>query len=48
MLSTKAGNACIYVLSQLPGLRAVAQLSRLGCFSEAMRDVDLLVTVGAR
>ncbi|HEY6033176.1 MAG TPA: DUF4132 domain-containing protein, partial [Kofleriaceae bacterium] len=29
-LSTKAGNACIYVLSQLPGLRAVAQLSRLG------------------
>jgi hypothetical protein len=29
-LSTRAGNACIYVLSQLPGLRAVAQLSRLG------------------
>jgi len=29
-LSTKVGNACIYVLSQLPGLRAVAQLSRLG------------------
>src|SRR5258706_7001146 len=29
-LSTKAGNACIYVLSQLPGMRAVAQLSRLG------------------
>jgi hypothetical protein len=29
-LSTRAGNACIYVLSQLPGMRAVAQLSRLG------------------
>jgi len=29
-LSTRGGNACIYVLSQLPGLRAVAQLSRLG------------------
>ena len=29
-LSTKAGNACIYVLSQLPGMRSVAQLSRLG------------------
>ena len=29
-LSQKAGNACIYVLSQLPGLRAVSQLSRLG------------------
>jgi hypothetical protein len=29
-LSSKAGNACIYVLSQLPGMRAVAQLSRLG------------------
>lgn len=29
-LSTKGGNACIYVLSQLPGLRSVAQLSRLG------------------
>jgi hypothetical protein len=29
-LSTKAGNACIHVLSQLPGMRAVAQLSRLG------------------
>lgn len=29
-LSMKVGNACIHVLSQLPGMRAVAQLSRLG------------------
>jgi hypothetical protein len=29
-VATKVGNACIYVLSQLPGMRAVSQLSRLG------------------
>jgi len=42
-LSTKAGNACIYVLSQLPGLRAVAQLSRLGSrlrYRQALALVD--------
>lgn len=42
-LSTKAGNACIYVLSQLPGLRAVAQLSRLGSrvrYKQALALVD--------
>ncbi|HET9987164.1 MAG TPA: DUF4132 domain-containing protein, partial [Kofleriaceae bacterium] len=42
-LSTRAGNACIYVLSQLPGLRAVAQLSRLGTrlrYKQAIALVD--------
>lgn len=42
-LSTKAGNACIYVLSQLPGMRAVAQLSRLGArvrYSQALALID--------
>jgi hypothetical protein len=42
-LSSKAGNACIYVLSQLPGLRAVAQLSRLASrvrYKQALALVD--------
>jgi hypothetical protein len=42
-LSTKAGNACIYVLSQLPGMRAVSQLSRLGArirYTKALALVD--------
>lgn len=42
-LSMKAGNACIYVLSQLPGSRAVAQLSRLGSrlrYKQALALVD--------
>jgi Domain of unknown function (DUF4132) len=42
-LSTKAGNACIYVLSQLPGMRAVSQLSRLGArirYQKALALVD--------
>jgi hypothetical protein len=42
-LSTRGGNACIYVLSQLPGLRAVAQLSRLGSrlrYKQALALVD--------
>ncbi|HEU0035103.1 MAG TPA: DUF4132 domain-containing protein [Kofleriaceae bacterium] len=42
-LSTKAGNACIHVLSQLPGMRAVAQLSRLGSrvrYRQALALVD--------
>ena len=42
-LSTRAGNACIHVLSQLPGSRAVAQLSRLGSrirYKQALALVD--------
>lgn len=42
-LSTKAGNACIWVLSQRAGMRAVAQLSRLGArlkYKQAIALVD--------
>ncbi len=41
-LSTKAGNACIYVLSQLPGLRAVSQLSRLGSRIRYTKALELV------
>lgn len=42
-LSMKVGNACIYTLWQLPGLRAVAQLSRLAArvrYKQALALVD--------
>lgn len=42
-LAMKVGNACIYTLCQLPGLRAVAQLSRLSArvrYKQALALVD--------
>lgn len=42
-LSMKVGNACIYTLCQLPGLRAVAQLSRLAArvrYKQALALID--------
>ncbi|MEO8552037.1 MAG: DUF4132 domain-containing protein [Kofleriaceae bacterium] len=50
-LSTKAGNACIWVLSQLPGMRAVAQLARLGArirYRQAVALVDKAKLEAAR
>jgi uncharacterized protein DUF4132 len=50
-LSMKAGNACIYVLSQLPGMRAVAQLSRLGTrvrYKQALALVEKAMVECAR
>jgi len=50
-LSTKAGNACIWVLSQLSGMRAVAQLSRLGArlrYKQAIALVDKAKVEAAR
>lgn len=41
-LSTKAGNACIYVLSQLPGMRSVSQLSRLSARIRYTKALDLI------
>ncbi|CAN5343286.1 hypothetical protein BH11MYX1_BH11MYX1_50160 [soil metagenome] len=41
-LSTKAGNACIYVLSQLPGMRSVSQLSRLGARIRYTKALELI------
>ena len=41
-LSTKAGNACIHVLAQLPGIRAVSQLSRLAARVRYAKALELI------
>ncbi|HEY0250383.1 MAG TPA: DUF4132 domain-containing protein [Kofleriaceae bacterium] len=41
-LAMKAGNACIWVLSQLPGMKAVAQLSRLGARLKYKKAIELV------
>ncbi len=41
-LSAKAGNACIYVLSQLPGMRSVSQLSRLSARIRYTKALELI------